>query len=88
MNGDDVTRAVEDYEAEQIARAESVEGEEVRALIQGLLAGTMAQFMRTPTVVNIEDVEIPQDADGNYLHHFTVVTKSGLRFRVSVDVEK
>lgn len=55
----------------------------VRAAMQGaLLGGARAQ-----SVIKIADMKLGMDPDGNYEHHFIIVTESGIRIRVSVEVE-
>lgn len=77
---DEVSRYVESLESEVDA-----DSKKVRAFIQGGLLG----FANGPLkgIVHIADVEQDLDVDGEYLHHFTIITKSGRRFRVNVEVE-
>ena len=81
---DEVTRLVEQYE-EQVA--EDPDAQQVRALVQGMLAGAMIEQMRNGGL-RVVDVDIAKDDEGIYEHHFVVHMASGIRIRVSCEVEK
>lgn len=83
---DEVAKAVAAYEAAQKELFEGAEAQEVRALVQGMLAGSMMQ-QAAVGAMNIREVDIRQDVNGNYEKHFHVVTGSGIRVRVSVEVD-
>lgn len=81
-----VDKLVADYEVEQERKLASSEAQQVRAVLQGMLAGTAVEMIRGG-VLAVADVDLPQDDEGDYEPYFIVETRSGLRFRVSVDIE-
>lgn len=78
-----VDKLVADYEAEQERKLASTEGQHVRALVQGMLAGSMM----TAHHLKVAEVEMPKDEDGVYEPYFVVEMASGIRVRVSVDLD-
>lgn len=84
---DEVAKALEEYEAEQLALANSAEASEIRALAQGIIVGSILRLKNEGTLLKMSDVELAQDENGDYEHHFTIVTESGIRICVTTEIE-
>lgn len=84
---EDISRRVSEL-ASAYDENQEWEARSVARLIQGGLFG-LALNIDSPLrrFVRIHDVEQLQDEEGTYLPHFTVVTESGLRIRISVEPE-
>jgi hypothetical protein len=80
-----VTKAVQEYEQRINEDPDAVA---TRALIQGLLVGTMMKEQAQGGMLRIADIEIGMDDEGNYERHFVLHMASGARIRVSCEVEK
>jgi hypothetical protein len=75
---DQISRLAAEFDPQKQADADGV-----RAFIQGILAGGMARS----SLVKIDSIETPLDEQGDYLHYFVVVTQSGIRVRVNVELD-
>lgn len=71
-----ISRMAEEYDSDL-----SGEVAQVRAFTQGLLVGGVMR----QKLLKVAHVETPKDSEGNYLHHFIIVTESGIRLKVSVE---
>ena len=69
--------------AEEYDESTEVERGQVRAFAQGLIVGGMLR----QSMLKVASVETPKDEHGEYLHYATVITESGIRLRISVEVE-
>jgi len=67
--------------------AESVEisDEGLAKLVQGMFIG---QVMKEDYPIYVRDVEQETNDQGEYLNSFVIVTRSGLRIRVTVELEE
>jgi hypothetical protein len=82
---DEISRLAQEYDPEREADAAAA-----RSLTQGLLVGEMLAQSRINNpyrVLKVRSVEQDMDEQGNYNPYFTVVTESGHRIRVTVEVE-
>lgn len=84
---EEISRLAQEYDRNQRALTPTDENA-TRAFVQGMLCAEMMK-QRDPTtqVLKVDTVEQVLDTEGNYLPYFTVVTRSGARIRVSVEVE-
>lgn len=64
------------------------EAEAVASFLQGSLAGMVQKAAVDGTLMlKVSEVQQRQDARGDHLDHFIVVTESGIRLKVRVTVE-
>lgn len=70
------------------ARDDGSEKWMVTRILQGALyALTDREFRANRSIIKVTAVEQQADSEGIYLNHFTVVTASGIRIRVTVEPE-
>jgi hypothetical protein len=83
---EEITKLAESYDPDK----EAEEGG-IRAILQGAMYMQASLDRPTPPLrdlVKIQEVEQLTDVDGDYLPYFTIVTGSGIRIRVTLEVEQ
>ena len=60
----------------------------VAKFLQGLLVGMIEKSLAQGLFpLRVEEIRAPQDGAGNYKDHFILITKSGIRLKVTVEPE-
>lgn len=75
---EEITKLADSYDEDAEAEKQSV-----RAFAQGMLAGGAAR----QSMLKVAEVETPRDENGDYLPYFVIVTQSGIRLKVTVEVD-
>jgi len=82
---EEISKLAEQFDPEREADAQSV-----RSLVQGAMYMQASLNAPTPplrSLVKIRDVEQLVDEHGNYQPWYTIITESGHRLRVTLEVE-
>lgn len=86
---DDISQAISKL-AESYDPDREQDGLAVRAILQGAMMMGAGLDRPTPplkSLVRIRDVEQEKDQHGDYLPYYTIVTASGHRIRVTLELE-